>query len=514
MEHPPPPSSTTNNDNNTLHVEAPPQRKPSPLRKMMAVASIAAGIQFGWALQLSLLTPYVQLLGVPHKWAANIWLCGPISGIIVQPIVGYYSDRNHSRFGRRRPFIFFGALSVAIAVFLIGYAADLGHSLGDDITEMKKTRPRAVVIFVLGFWILDVANNMLQGPCRAFIGDLAAGDHRRMRMGNGFFSFFMAVGNVLGYAAGSYRELYHMFPFTKTNACDEFCANLKTCFFFSIFLLAVLSIFALLYVEDIPLSKLESQSELQKESQQQPSCFGEVLGAFNGLERSMWMLMCVTAINWVAWFPFFLFDTDWMGREVYGGKTGESAYNKGVRAGALGLMINAFVLGLMSLAVEPLGRFVGGAKRLWGIVNIILAIGLAMTVVITKAAKHQHVSNTNPPSTGIKAAAFSFFAVLGIPLAVNFSVPFALASIYSSASGAGQGLSLGVLNISIVVPQMIVSALSGPWDDLFGGSNLPAFLVGTVAAVVSGVLAIVLLPTPKPEDIAKASSKATAGGFH
>ena len=76
--------------------------EPSPIRKLILVASIAAGVQFGWALQLSLLTPYVQLLGIPHTWAAFIWLCGPISGMVVQPTVGYYSDRCTSRFGRRR----------------------------------------------------------------------------------------------------------------------------------------------------------------------------------------------------------------------------------------------------------------------------------------------------------------------------------------------------------------------------------------------------------------------------
>lgn len=253
-------SPSTNNNNtdttlSTLHVEAnaqPPPPEPTPLSKMMAVASIGAGIQFGWALQLSLLTPYVQLLGVPHKWAANIWLCGPISGMVIQPLVGYYSDRTTSRFGRRRPYILFGAIAVAVAVFLIGYAADLGHSFGDDLT--KKTRPRAVVIFVLGFWILDVANNMLQGPCRAFLGDLAAGDHRRMRTGNALFSFFMGVGNVLGYAAGSYNRLHRIFPFTETKACDMFCANLKSCFFFSILLLLTLSGFALFYVKEKEIS--------------------------------------------------------------------------------------------------------------------------------------------------------------------------------------------------------------------------------------------------------------------
>ncbi|XP_020206253.1 sucrose transport protein SUC1 [Cajanus cajan] len=492
----------------TLSVETI-QPKPSPLRKMFAVASIAAGIQFGWALQLSLLTPYVQLLGVPHVWASFIWLCGPISGLVVQPIVGYYSDRTTSRFGRRRPFILAGSVAVAIAVFLIGYAADIGHAMGDDLK--KKTRPRAVAFFVIGFWILDVANNMLQGPCRAFLADLAAGDHKKTRVANGFFSFFMAIGNVLGYAAGSWNGLHRIFPFTETKACDVFCANLKSCFFFSILLLLVLATVALIYVTDEAVAAREVE-----EGEVQPSCFSQLFGALKELKKPMWMLMLVTAVNWIGWFPYFLYGTDWMGREVYGGNAGEDAYAAGVRAGSLGLMINAIVLGFMSLAVEPLGRIVGGVKTLWGIVNFILAIGFVMTLVITKAAEHQRrwdPAAVGHPSAAVKVGSLVFFGVLGIPLAINFSVPFALASIYCSSSGAGQGLSLGVLNLAIVLPQMVVSALSGPWDNLFGGGNLPAFMVGAVAAALSAVMAIILLPTPEPAEEAKAANMAS-GGFH
>lgn len=415
------PTKSNNEDTtkaSSLQMEAAAQPGSSPLRKMVAVASIAAGIQFGWALQLSLLTPYVQLLGVPHTWAAFIWLCGPISGLVVQPIVGYYSDRCTSRFGRRRPFILCGSLAVAIAVFLIGYAADLGHSLGDDIT--KKTRHRAVGIFVVGFWILDVANNMLQGPCRAFLADLAAGDHRKTRTANGFFSFFMAFGNILGYAAGSYNGLHRIFPFTETEACNVFCANLKSCFFFSIILLLVLATAALVYVKDTQFTKREQQGD-----EETVTCFGQLFSALKELKKPMWILMLVTAINWVAWFPFFLFDTDWMGREVYGGDTGEKAYETGVHVGALGLMLQAVVLGLMSLATEPLGRMIGGVKRLWGVVNFILAICMAMTVVITKVAEHERLvtggATVGAPSDGVKVGALLFFAVLGIPLAVRIA---------------------------------------------------------------------------------------------
>jgi solute carrier family 45 protein 1/2/4 len=247
----------------------------SPLGKIVLVASIAAGVQFGWALQLSLLTPYVQLLGIPHTWAPFIWLCGPISGLFVQPVVGYYSDRCTSRFGRRRPFIAAGSFLVAIAVFLIGYAADLGRVFGDPSDNTTKTR--AIAIFVVGFWILDVANNMLQGPCRALLADLSGDDQKMMRTGNALFSFFMAVGNVLGYAAGSYTHLYKLFPFTLTGACDAYCADLKSCFFLSIALLLILTTVALTSVKEPAFSRQpEPGNAGGEEKKQVVPFFGEI----------------------------------------------------------------------------------------------------------------------------------------------------------------------------------------------------------------------------------------------
>uniref|UniRef100_A0A5B6YGF1 Putative sucrose carrier n=1 Tax=Davidia involucrata TaxID=16924 RepID=A0A5B6YGF1_DAVIN len=506
-------SVTVKGDKQTsaLQLQQPQPPPPSPLKKIITVASIAAGIQFGWALQLSLLTPYVQLLGIPHTWAAFIWLCGPISGMVVQPVVGYYSDRCTSRFGRRRPFIAAGVALVSVAVFLIGFAADLGHLFGDS--PHKKVKLRAIAVFIIGFWILDVANNMLQGPCRALLADLSGNNQRKTRTANAFYSFFMAVGNVLGFAAGSYTHLHNLFPFTRTHACDIYCSNLKSCFFLSITLLVTLATFALTTVREgapEPGNAGAGDGEESEKTQNQTSepFFGEIFSALKDMPRPMWILLLVTCLNWIAWFPFLLFDTDWMGREVYGGEVGEGRlYDHGVRAGALGLMLNSVVLGFMSLAIEFLARGVGGVKRLWGCVNFLLAFCLAMTVLVTKMAESTRRfaaadgggTTTLPPNAGVKAGALVVFAVLGIPLAVTYSIPFALASIFSQKSGAGQGLSLGVLNLAIVIPQMMVSVVSGPWDALFGGGNLPAFVVGAISAAASGILALTMLPTPPPD---------------
>ncbi|KAK1422176.1 hypothetical protein QVD17_25118 [Tagetes erecta] len=475
-----------------------------PLWHIVMVAAVAAGVQFGWALQLSLLTPYIQLLGIPHSWSAAMWLCGPISGMIVQPIVGHYSDRCTSRFGRRRPFIAGGAILVSIAVFLIGFAVDIGVSIGDKPDNTPK--PRAISIFVVGFWILDVANNMLQGPCRALIADLSGSDSFRIRTGNSLFAFFMAVGNVLGYAAGAYTKLYKFLPFTKTHACDIYCANLKTCFFISIALLLTITLLALTTVsEDVYHQQTSSETELSEKKRM--AFFLKMSDALKSISKPMWMLLLVTCLNWIAWFPFLIYDTDWMGREVYGGGlNGGDMYSRGVHAGALGLLLNSVVAGVVSLGIEKLGKVCGGVKRLWGGVNLVLAVCLAMTVVVTKVAEGERRftgdgKSVQEPSSGVKGGALALFALLGVPLSVTYSVPCALASIFSIDTGVGQGLSLAILNLAIVIPQMFVSALSGPWDELFGGGNLPAFVAGATAAAMSGILAFTMLPSPPPDRV-------------
>ncbi|KAL6962056.1 hypothetical protein U1Q18_037011 [Sarracenia purpurea var. burkii] len=479
-----------------LEHQPPTPRASAPLRKIIAVASIGAGVQFGWALQFSLLTPYIQLLGIPHKWASYIWLCGPISGMVVQPLAGHYSDGCTSRFGRRRPFIAAAATLVTLAIILIGFAADVGHLAGDRLGEGSK--PRAIIMFVVGFWILDVGNNLLMAPSRAFLADLAGDDQRKTRNANAFFSFFTAIGNVLGYAAGSYSHLHNLFPFTFTDACDVYCANLKSCFFISITLLLTLTIMALCTVRETPFSRSETGGKKEKSM----PFLVELFGAFKLFPKAMWILLLVTSLGSLAWFAFLLYDTDWMGREVFGGTVGEQLYDQGVHAGSLGLMLNSIVAGVTSLAVMFLARDVRGGNWVWGGSNIFLSVCLAMTVWITKAAessrRHAAAASSGGPDTGVKAAALSLFTVLGIPQAITYTIPFALAATYSATSGLGQGLSMGVLNISIVIPQLIVSLSSGPWDQLFGGGNLPSFVLGAIAALVSGVFALTLLPTPPP----------------
>ncbi|KAL0326291.1 UNVERIFIED_CONTAM: Sucrose transport protein SUC2 [Sesamum radiatum] len=458
----------------TIESQAPPPDV-NIIKQLALVASVAAGVQFGWALQLSLLTPYTQLLGLKHRWVSLIWLCGPISGLVVQPIVGHHSDRCTSPFGRRRPFLVSGTVLLSIGVLLIGFAADLGRHLGDSLEPGVKHG--AITVFVLGFWFLDISNNMIQSPCRALLADLSCQNDALVTIGNAMFAFFMAVGSILGYAAGSYRDIHQLLPFTSTETCDLNCANIKTCFLIAVLLTTFIVTLVVVFVEEERLdpSCLLYWQENQGAEEKPPSFFMQIVIAAKSTPRPIWILYMVTALNWIGIFPFTLYDTDWVGKEIYGGQamgTPEqiNLYHDGVRAGAFGLMFYVAVMGFISLFLELFIRLLGNVSRLWSVCNFIVAICMGMTVVISNMAENARDANGNAlvhPPTEVKASCFALFAVLGIPQAVSsyyfhnilptlapnssltlcrhailqvtHSIPFALASIYSKDGTTGQG---------------------------------------------------------------------------
>ncbi|KAK3230389.1 hypothetical protein Dsin_002270 [Dipteronia sinensis] len=337
------------------------EQSPTPPWKIMSVSSIAADVQFAWALQISLLTPYIQTLGVADSFSALIWIYGAFSGMVLQPILGYKSDRCTSRFGRRRPFIAAGTALACLSFILIGFAKDIGYLTGDSVDQ--KLKPRAVAVFVLGFWLIDVANNTLQGPCRALLADLCFLDHRAMQTAMSRFSFFMAVGNVLGYAAGASSHIHNLFPWARTESCRVNCENLKACSIIAVFLLLLVTLTAIFSVSEVQLS--EEWVRKQFNNNNETMLFIEqVVSVFHTMKKPMRLLLVVTFLTWLAWFPFILMGTDWVGKEVFGGKvqgdkSSKSRYELGVRSGSMGMMVNSLVVAVASLAIGPLTRVMG-----------------------------------------------------------------------------------------------------------------------------------------------------------
>lgn len=548
-------SNGIHNNNNNDNSDSSGTREPDPISMKALVLScmVAAGVQFGWALQLSLLTPYIQTLGIQHAFSSFIWLCGPITGLVVQPCVGIWSDRCYSKYGRRRPYILLGSLMISAAVIIIGFSADIGYYLGDSkesCSTYRGTRTMAAIVFVIGFWMLDLANNTVQGPARALLADLA-GPHQR-NSANAIFCSWMAVGNILGFSSGASGKWLRWFPFLRTKACCEACGNLKGAFLVAVVFLIFCTLVTLYFAKEIPLAKpvhrstdsaplldgtQESGIELSK-SHSSKSLDGhkpKITAASDGLDPSrnlevkedqiekfnnspsavlvnlltsmrhlppsMNSVLLVMALCWLSWFPFFLFDTDWMGREVYhGNPNGNSskieAYNHGVREGAFGLLLNSVVLGVSSFLIEPMCRRMG-ARRVWSMSNFTVFACMASIAIISMFSVREYTEGIQHAIDGSKAvriAALVVFALLGFPLAITYSVPFSVTAELTADSGGGQGLAIGVLNLAIVIPQMVVSLGAGPWDALFGGGNVPAFVLASIFALAGGIIAKLKLP--------------------
>ncbi|KAA8529448.1 hypothetical protein F0562_033753 [Nyssa sinensis] len=547
-----------------------PPPKHCNLARLILTCTVAAGVQFGWALQLSLLTPYIQTLGIEHAFSSFIWLCGPITGLVVQPCVGIWSDKCTSKYGRRRPYILVGSLMISAAVIIIGFSADIGYILGDTqehCSTFKGTRPRAAIVFIIGFWMLDLANNTVQGPARALLADLSGPDQRNSA--NAVFCSWMAVGNILGFSAGASGNWNRWFPFLKSRACCEACGNLKAAFLIAVVFLTLCTIVTLYFAKEVPLapnqghrlsdsaplldnpqqivfdlskSKTDTRvadnalgnnsergCEMDSNSMDRDSKVEEdSSGSFNGpgavlvnlltnlrhLPPAMHSVLIVMALTWLSWFPFFLFDTDWMGREVYhGDPKGDTSevqlYDQGVRAGAFGLLLNSVVLGVCSFLIEPMCRWMG-ARLVWAISNFIVFACMAGTAIISLVSVGEYSQGIEHVIGGnetIRIASLVVFALLGFPLSITYSVPFSVTAELTADTGGGQGLAIGVLNLAIVIPQMIVSLGAGPWDALFGGGNIPAFVLASLGALAAGVVAILKLPN-------LSSSNYNSSGFH
>ncbi|KAL6983505.1 sugar transporter [Sarracenia purpurea var. burkii] len=542
-----------------------PPPNPTTLLTLILSCTVAAGVQFGWALQLSLLTPYIQTLGIDHAFSSFIWLCGPITGLVVQPCVGIWSDKCTSKYGRRRPFILVGSLMISVAVVIIGFSADIGYILGDTkehCRTFKGTRTRAAFVFIIGFWMLDLANNTVQGPARALLADLSGPDQRNSA--NAIFCSWMAVGNIFGFSAGASGNWHRWFPFLKSRACCEACGNLKAAFLVAVVFLTLCTLVTLYFAKEIPLTSRQSHhlsdsSPLLDNSQQKSqsdmhvvdSALGNksdstyemnrhlkdpdsktekdegenftdnpgavlvnLLTSLRHLPPAMHSVLVVMALTWLSWFPFFLFDTDWMGREVYhGDPNGDAshieAYDQGVREGAFGLLLNSVVLGVSSFLIEPMCRWMG-PRLVWAMSNFIVFACMAGTAIISLVSVMEYTNGIQHVIGGngtIKIASLVVFALLGFPLSITYSVPFSVTAELTADSGGGQGLAIGVLNLAIVIPQMIVSLGAGPWDALFGGGNIPAFVLASFCALAAGVTACLRLPR-------MSSSSFKSSGFH
>eukprot|EP01118_Nematostelium_gracile_P017525 TRINITY_DN7518_c0_g1_i5.p1 TRINITY_DN7518_c0_g1~~TRINITY_DN7518_c0_g1_i5.p1 ORF type:complete len:288 (-),score=50.29 TRINITY_DN7518_c0_g1_i5:33-896(-) len=268
----------------------------------------------------------------------------------------------------------------------------------------------------------------------------------------------LGTGNLLGYFMGSLK-LTKAFPFFGTDIRALFTIGI-------ILLIICLSITVILTKEE----RYEGDKKI-------PNPFVAIAKAIWKMPDGMGKICAVQFTSWLAWFNFLIYITTWVGENIFGGSASEpegsrelALFQEGVRYGALGLTLNAVVTVVMSLILPVLTRWLG-LKRIFFVCQIILGVCLLCTWFVRE-----------------KVMALILIAFFGIPWSAIMVFPFTIVGGIVDESEAG--LYMGVLNIFVVVPQILVSIFVGFLIDWMQGNVVGGLVFGASAAFLSAVLVI------------------------
>jgi solute carrier family 45 protein 1/2/4 len=155
-------------------------------------------VRFTWNVEMTYCTPYLLELGLTKSKISLVWVAGPLSGLIMQPIVGVVADRSTSRWGRRRPYMFCGTILVSMFLLLLGWTKEVVRYFIKDEASAKS---HTIVVAVLSIYGIDFAINAVQGSCRGLIVDTLP--ISKQQQGSSWASRMVAVGSLIGYGAGA-----------------------------------------------------------------------------------------------------------------------------------------------------------------------------------------------------------------------------------------------------------------------------------------------------------------------
>lgn len=372
------------------------------------------GIQYSFGLQQSAVNPIYDFLGASPDEIPLLNLAGPMTGLLVQPIIGAMSDRTWSpRWGRRKPYFFVGALICSIALLIYPFSSSLWMAAGL-------------------LWILDAGNNTAMEPYRAFIADTLV--EEQQPLGFQMQSFFTGFGQTL-----SNLSLF-IFPMIFVGTTGK----LPTWVFASFFLGAVVSIGSIWWsmrgVEEIP----PSEEELAKMKADDSGVFGplkEIFSAIGEMPKVMWQLALVYVFQWYALFCYWQNSSKSIALSVWNATPSSDPENYERAVSWTGL-VNGWYNIVTFLTAFILVGFAKkhGAKAVHTGALLLAAAGFLA---------FPHIENKN----------LLFFAItgFGIGWASMMGIPYLL--VVNSIPKERYGVYMGVINMMIVVP-MIFQNLS------------------------------------------------------
>lgn len=462
-------------------------RGTSQFVRMLLVSICVAGLQFTWGVEQSYVNVYLLSLGMSKAMLSIVWIAGPISGLVMQPIVGVLSDSCTSKYGRRRPYMVIGSFVVTAGLVCMAWARELAQGVllwpdGDSETLKYAT----LVIATISIFVTDFAINAVQTCCRAIIVDTLPPEDQEL--GNGWAGRMIASGHLLGYFLGTLDLVY----WTGGLAGDT---QLKA--------LCVLSSLGLLIAVGITCYSVEERV-LVLPAEAKPQSVGAIaLDVYTKLQQTAKKLppriatiFKVQLFAWYGWFCFLFYASTWVG-EVYM-KYGKEKFEqlndsdkvgRVARKGSAALLAFSCVSLAFSIILPEMLKLTKSAttsarscvaQQIW--IKKLLA-GTNYTLVDLWFVSHIAYS-VAVLSTGFVTSysqAMAVAAVCGFSWAITTWAPFALLAeeIWQIAeespqytpivtddepigepSGELSGIYLGLHNVAITVPQLVATFVS------------------------------------------------------
>jgi len=410
------------------------------------------GIQYSFGLQQSAVNPIYDFLGAKPDEIPWLNLAGPMTGLLVQPIIGALSDKTwHPKFGRRKPYFFIGAIMCSLALFLFPFSSELWMAAGL-------------------LWILDAGNNTAMEPYRAFIADKLNSEQQP----TGFLaqSFFTGLGQTLA------NFSLFIFPMVIVG----YTGKLPTWVFASFMLGSVCSIatvwWSMKTTPEIPPSA-EEIAALKKEKINLLTPFIEVFSAIKDMPKVMWQLALVYLFQWYALFCYWqnssksiaqsVFHTTTDNKELYG----EAVALAGSVNGWYNIITFASAFALVGFAKKY------SAKWVHFICLVIASVGfMAFPFIENKILLYVAISG------------------FGIGWASMMGVPYLL--VVSQIPKERYGVYMGIINMLIVIPMLIQTVTFGYIMKYFLGNDSGKAILFAGVLLLLAALATLRIKSTKP----------------
>jgi maltose/moltooligosaccharide transporter len=423
------------------------------------------GIQFGWGLQMANMSAIYQYLGADPSQLAILWLAAPVTGLLVQPIVGYLSDRTWNRLGRRRPYFLVGAIFASLALIAMPNSSALWMAAGL-------------------LWILDASVNVSMEPFRAFVADkLPKSQHK---IGYTTQSILIGFGAVVSSAMPWMLTNWFGMTFDDADGSGIPLA-VKISFYIgaAVFMVAVL--WTIISTDEYPPEDMEAFLKHKEETKGFLNGLKEVKHGIMNMPKTMQQLAVVQFFTWLALFCMWIYFGIGIATKIFGGVPGEIAYAEGIAWG--GLMFSVYNGVAFGFAFLLLGMVkVLSAKNIHTICLLIGGFGLISVNYITDA----------------NLLIVSMIAV-GIAWASILSMPYAILA--GSLPVDKTGFYMGIFNFFIVIPQIVVALFLGSLIvNISGGNELAPVLVGGGSLILA---AITMRFVQEPEGL---EANLTSGG--